>query len=201
MNEYRSDSSPALRLPLPLLDAATGLWSEVAQLPSPHCDARPEGELPSAIIIHNISLPPSEYGGGFINDLFLGRLDGSAHPYFASITHLRVSAHACVFRDGSATQYVPAHQRAWHAGESCFEGRVRCNDFTIGIELEGSDFEPFTDAQYLTASRLIAAAMRAYPAITLERITGHEDVAPGRKTDPGPHFDWPRLLALVEFPR
>lgn len=188
-------------LPIPQLDPATGLWSHTRQLPSPHHDARPDAQDISLLVVHNISLPPGEFGGGFIDDLFLGRLDASAHPYFADIAQLRVSAHACVFRDGSITQYVPTTQRAWHAGQSSFEGRERCNDFSIGIELEGADDAPFTDAQYTALSRLIAAAMRVHPAITPARITGHSHIAPGRKTDPGPCFDWPRLLANVAFPR
>lgn len=191
----------ALGLPLPQLDVTSGLWSHARQLPSPHHDARPEGEAPSLIVIHNISLPPQQYGGGFIDALFLGRLDPAQHPYFEQIKALRVSAHACVFRSGEVTQYVPTHLRAWHAGESQFEGRSRCNDFSIGIELEGSDFEPFTDAQYLTLARLLVAAMSAYPGISAERITGHSDIAPGRKTDPGPFFDWQRLFAQMEFLR
>lgn len=173
------------------LDTATGLWSNAEQLHSPHHDARPTDEV-SLLVIHNISLPPGEFGGGYIDDLFLGRLDANAHPYFADIAHLRVSAHACVFRDGRVTQYVPTTQRAWHAGESEFEGRRRCNDFSIGIELEGTDDEPFTDAQYDTLIAMTQAVLKVYLKITPKRIVGHSNIAPGRKTDPGPHFDWLR---------
>ncbi len=211
MNDHAPQSSrtvttrlgppPELPLAWPALSADTGLWAGLKQLPSPHCDARPEAELPSAVILHNISLPPSVYGGGYIDQLFLGQLQAADHPYFEGIVHLKVSAHACVFRDGSATQYVPTHLRAWHAGASVLDGRERCNDFSIGIELEGSDYEPFTDAQYQTVARLVAEARRCYPAIRLDRIRGHEDVAPGRKTDPGPYFDWTRFFALLEHPR
>lgn len=189
-----------LVLPLPQLDPATGLFSEVRHCLSPHRDARPLDEV-SLLVVHHISLPPGVFGGGYIDDLFLGRLDANAHPYFATIQRLKVSAHACVFRDGSATQYVPTTERAWHAGESTFDGRTRCNDFSIGIELEGDEHQPFTDMQYRTLSRLIAAAIRAYPALTPARVVGHSDIAPGRKSDPGPHFDWPRLMAELEFPR
>src|SRR5262249_13158132 len=152
-----------------------------------------------------ISLPPGEVGNAhnrkYIGDLFLNRLDAQAHPYFATITELHVSAHICVFRDGAATQYVSFDRRAWHAGESWFDGRSRCNDFSIGIELEGGDELSFTDPQYLTLARLANALLRAYPAITRERIVGHADIAPLRKTDPGPHFDWQRLRFEMEFPR
>ena len=190
-----------MQLPLPRLAADRGLWSHVGQQPSPHCDERPDAEDISLLVVHSISLPPGEFGGPHIDTLFMGTLDATLHPYFQTLQGLRVSAHACVFRDGSATQYVPTTRRAWHAGESRWDERRRCNDFSIGIELEGDDGRPYTDAQYVTLARLIASAMEAYPRITLDRIVGHSDIAPGRKTDPGPQFDWPRLLAMVEFPR
>jgi AmpD protein len=182
------------------LDAATGLWQGLPFLASPHCDARPpvdEGGEVSLLVIHNISLPPGEFGGGFIDELFLGRLEATAHPYFAGIAHLKVSAHACIFRDGAATQYVPTTQRAWHAGVSRFAGRERCNDFSIGIELEGTDERPFTDAQYATLTAMTRAVLAAHPLITPARIVGHSDIAPGRKTDPGPGFDWARYRASL----
>lgn len=178
------------------LDTATGLWSNAQQLASPHFDARPTDEV-SLLVIHNISLPPGEFGGGFIDDLFLGRLDATAHPYFAGIAHLKVSAHACIFRDGRVTQYVPTTQRAWHAGESNHEGRARCNDFSIGIELEGTDDEPFTNAQYAALTALTKAILKVYLKITPKRIVGHSNIAPGRKTDPGPHFDWLRYRSSL----
>ena len=183
-------SSP-LVLPRCWLDTTTGEWSNAEQRASPHCDARPTDEV-SLLVIHNISLPPGEFGGRYIDDLFLGRLDPTAHSYFAGIAHLRVSAHACIFRDGRVTQYVPTTQRAWHAGESQFEGRTRCNDFSIGIELEGTDDTPFTDAQYATLTAMTQAVLKVYLKITPKRIVGHSNIAPGRKTDPGPHFDWLR---------
>lgn len=199
MSETKRQSSKATLLSGQLkswLDTATGLWSNAEQLASPHCDARPTDEV-SLLVIHNISLPPGEFGGRHIDDLFLGRLDAGAHPYFAGIAHLKVSAHACIFRDGRVSQYVPTTQRAWHAGESSYEGRNRCNDFSIGIELEGTDDEPFTDAQYETLIALTKAVLKVYLKITPKRIVGHSNIAPGRKTDPGPHFDWLRLRAAL----
>ncbi len=173
------------------IDSETGRLAEVPFLPSPHCDARPEGMLPDLIVVHGITLPPGAFGGPWIDDLFMGRLDPSRHPYFASIVHLRVSAHLLIRRDGAVTQYVPFHLRAWHAGVSSFAGRQRCNDFSIGIELEGTDDAPYAEAQYASLTRVIAALQQAYPS--LRAMTGHEDIAPGRKTDPGPGFDWARL--------
>ena len=180
------------------LDTATGLWSNAEQLASPHCDARPANEV-SLLVVHNISLPPGEFGGGYIDGLFLGRLDASAHPYFATIAHLKVSAHACIFRDGRVTQYVPTTLRAWHAGESSFDGRMRCNDFSIGIELEGTDEQPFTDAQYDALAAMARAALHVYPQLTAKRIVGHSNIAPGRKTDPGPCFDWLRFRTSLSL--
>lgn len=173
------------------INGASGLLATAIFLPSPHCDTRPQGVVPDLIVIHGISLPPGEFGGAWIDDLFLGRLDPAAHPYFAGIAHLRVSAHLLIRRDGSVTQYVPFHLRAWHAGASAFEGRAGCNDFSIGIELEGTDDLPYTEAQYAALARVIAALQQAYPS--LRAIAGHADIAPGRKTDPGASFDWRRL--------
>ncbi|MDR3417781.1 MAG: 1,6-anhydro-N-acetylmuramyl-L-alanine amidase AmpD [Nevskia sp.] len=195
-----SDLAAGGRVPRFAIDTAH--WLHPATLlPSPHYDERPDAEDVSLLVVHAISLPPDCFGTpenrGYIDDLFLGRLDPAAHPYFAGIQGRRVSAHACIFRDGGITQYVPFDRRAWHAGESWFEGRSRCNDFSIGVELEGCDTQPFTDAQYATLIALTLALLRHYPRITAARITGHSDIAPGRKTDPGPHFDWPRLRAAV----
>ncbi len=148
-------------------------------------------------MIHSISLPPGEFGGPWIDDLFLSRLDPAAHPYFRAIAGVPVSAHLLIRRDGCCVQYVPFGERAWHAGASCFAGRERCNDFSIGIELEGSDDAPFEPAQYETLADVARALMAAYPGIRPDRIAGHSDIAPGRKTDPGPHFDWDRFLALL----
>ncbi|AUG99453.1 1,6-anhydro-N-acetylmuramyl-L-alanine amidase AmpD [Prodigiosinella confusarubida] len=166
-----------------------GWLSGVTRVPSPYHDDRPENELPSLLVVHNISLPPGEFGGPYIDQLFTGTLDAAAHPYFADICHLHVSAHCLIRRDGSIVQYVSFDKRAWHAGVSHFEGRERCNDFSIGIELEGTDTLPFTTEQYSQLATMTRLLCRAYP-ITPSRITGHSDIAPGRKTDPGPAFDW-----------
>ena len=158
-------------------------------LASPHCDERPPGTKISLVVIHNISLPPGDYGGHWIDDLFLGKLDRDAHPYFAEIADLKVSSHFLIRRDGSVTQYVDCDRRAWHAGESSWKGRSRCNDFSIGIELEGSDDVPFAEPQYERLAELTKALFARYGTLDL---AGHSDVAPGRKTDPGPWFDWDR---------
>ena len=166
-----------------------GWLTGVRQVPSPHYNARPHNEAPSLLVIHNISLPPGEYGGPWIDKLFTGTLPSDAHSYFADIAHLRVAAHCLIRRDGEIVQYVPFDQRAWHAGISQFEGRENCNDFSIGIELEGTDVEPYTEAQYQALHQITQILMQHYP-ITPARITGHSDIAPERKTDPGPAFDW-----------
>lgn len=166
-----------------------GWASGAVRLPSSNFDARGEGVPVSLLVIHNISLPPGEFGGPYIADLFLNRLDCDAHPYFEQLRSLRVSAHFLIRRDGEVVQFVSANDRAWHAGASSFCGRERCNDFSIGIELEGTDFVPFEDAQYASLAALTAALKGAYP---LQDVTGHEHIAPGRKTDPGPFFEWPR---------
>jgi len=167
-----------------------GLCSAAHQIPSPNYDARPDAELPSLLVIHNISLPPNEYGGNGIVELFTNCLDPKAHPYYQEICHLKVSSHFLIRRDGELLQFVPCTQRAWHAGASNWKGRERCNDFSIGIELEGSDFEAFTEAQYHTLGELVQALQATYP---IRDITGHSDIAPGRKTDPGPFFEWHRI--------
>lgn len=171
-----------------------GLWPKARQLASPNFNERPADAVPSLLVIHNISLPPEEFGGGYIEEFFLNRLDRNAHPYFATIADLRVSSHCLIDRQGSVVQFVPFHLRAWHAGRSCFHGENECNDFSIGIELEGADTIPYTDAQYTSLVELTKDIMEAYPKITPSRITGHSDIAPGRKTDPGPAFDWSRYL-------
>lgn len=178
-------------------DPTTGLVEGIRFVPSPNCDARPPGCAPELVVIHGISLPPGEYGGPWIEQLFTNSLPASAHPYFEGISLLRVSAHLLVRRDGSLVQFVPFGLRAWHAGESSWRGRSRCNDFSIGIELEGADDVPYDDRQYSTLSALVAALVDAYPGIGPDCLAGHSDIAPGRKTDPGPAFDWPRLHALV----
>lgn len=157
---------------------------------SPNQDKRPDGEIVSLVVIHGISLPPGQFGGSGIRELFTNRLDASAHPFFGSISHLRVSAHAVIRRSGEIERYVPDDCRAWHAGVSEFRGRTACNDFSIGIELEGTDETLYDPAQYASLARLVADMMSRYPAITEDRIVSHSAIAPGRKTDPGPAFDW-----------
>ncbi len=164
---------------------------------SPNQDRRPEGCSVDLLVIHNISLPPGEFGGPWIDDLFMNHLDPDAHPYFATIASRQVSAHLLIRRDGEIIQYVPLQMRAWHAGESCFNGRERCNDFSIGIELEGSDDSGFTDAQYSSLADVTREIQRLFPAISIDRIMGHSDIAPGRKTDPGPKFDWERYKRKI----
>jgi Negative regulator of beta-lactamase expression len=165
-------------------------------LPSPHHNARPEAEV-SLLVIHGISLPPGEFGGHWIDDLFLGRLAADAHPYFASIAGLQVSAHCLIRRDGELVQFVSFEERAWHAGVSEFAGRKACNDFSIGIELEGTDSSGYTKEQYQQLATLTCLLMESYPAITPGRIVGHSDIAPGRKTDPGLSFDWKHYRSLL----
>jgi len=179
------------------IDRATGLLAGVTQVLSPHCDARPAGTVAHLIVVHGISLPPGEFGGPWIDQLFTGALAADAYPYFAKIAAQRVSAHALIRRDGQIVQYVPFGARAWHAGESQFEGRAGCNDFSIGIELEGTDEVAYEDAQYQWLAHLIRALLAAYPSLAKERLVGHSDIAPGRKTDPGSAFDWPRLRSLL----
>jgi len=179
------------------IDSATGLLKDVRQVLSPHCDARPSGLLPELIVVHGISLPPGEFGGPWIDALFTGGLPPAAHPYFEAIRDARVAAHALVRRDGCVTQYVPFTQRAWHAGASEYCGRAGCNDFSIGIELEGTDDLPYERAQYATLAALVRALLACYPTLSRERLVGHSDIAPGRKTDPGPAFDWSRLRELL----
>jgi len=175
------------------IDQATGLLMDVLYIPSPNVDDRPENTEIDLVVVHGISMPPGEFGGPYIEQLFTNQLDPAQHPFFASIEGLEVSTHILIRRDGEVIQFVPFHRRAWHAGESCFQDRKRCNDFSIGIELEGTDTEPYTDAQYQQLADLLECLMRNYPAITPERITGHSDIAPERKTDPGPAFEWAKL--------
>ena len=182
---------------VPQIDTPTGRLRGVRQVLSPHQDARPAGQLPELIIVHGISLPPGEFGGPWIDRLFTGGLPADAHPYFAKVAALRVSAHLLVARDGGLTQYVPFHLRAWHAGVSEYRGRAACNDFSIGIELEGVDDAHYEAAQYLALAGVINTLLGAYPSLQRDRVVGHSDVAPGRKTDPGLSFDWARLRADV----
>ena len=184
------------------ISTRTGLAECARYIPSPNHDDRPDPEDLSLIVIHNISLPPQQFGGEFITQLFTNCLCESDHPFFAEISHLRVSSHVLIRRDGEIIQYVPFHKRAWHAGLSNFQGREVCNDYSVGIELEGTDFEPFCDVQYEVLANLITGLQREYSSLRHAPITGHEHIAPGRKTDPGPFFDWPRLSQAlgVELP-
>lgn len=173
-----------------------GWLTTARRQPSPHFDDRPDNESPSLLVVHNISLPPGKFGGPWIDALFLGTLDPTADPFFAQIAHLRVSAHCLIRRDGEIVQYVPFNKRAWHAGVSSYRGRERCNDFAIGIELEGTDTLPYTQAQYQQLAAVTRELISEYPAIA-DNMTGHCDIAPVRKTDPGPAFEWPKFRAMV----
>lgn len=175
-------------------DWVCGWLKEARRGASPNCDGRPAGEAPSLIVVHAISLPPDQFGGPGVEQLFTNTLDPAEHPYYAEICHLRVSAHFFIRRDGEAVQFVSVDDRAWHAGLSCWEGRERCNDFSVGIELEGCDTLPFETVQYERLAALVRGLCEHYP---ITAIAGHSDVAPGRKTDPGPCFDWLRLRGLV----
>jgi AmpD protein len=163
-------------------------------LPSPNFDARPEGERVSLVVVHAISLPPDQFGGAGVAQLFTNMLDPDEHPYYASIHHLRVSTHYFIRRDGLLIRFVDPDLRAWHAGVSSWNGRERCNDFSIGIELEGCDTLPFEDIQYRRLAELVVELEQCYP---IEAVVGHADIAPGRKTDPGPCFDWDRLTRCI----
>jgi AmpD protein len=180
------------------VDIINHLLTSVHYLPSSHCDARPEKTSIDMIVIHGISLPPGEFGSGAVKQFFCDELDFSQHPYFSTIAHLKVSAHLFIDRLGGVTQFVPFSERAWHAGQSSFAGRSQCNDFSIGIELEGTDELPYEKVQYETLAQVIKALSFAYPAILRERIVGHADIAPGRKTDPGSAFDWSYLDCLLD---
>ncbi len=175
------------------IDTCSGLLRDARQCPSPNHDDRPDGCVPDLLVVHNITLPPGEFGGDAIDQLFTNQLDANAHPFFAGICHLRVASHLLIRRDGEIVQYVPFHKRAFHAGVSEYQGRSRCNDFSVGIELEGTDFVPFTDVQYFQLEAVIRALCENYSTLSFKHITGHEHIAPGRKTDPGPFFDWGRL--------
>jgi len=167
------------------------------QCRSPNQDERPSGTVIDSIVIHNISLPPGEFGSAHVSALFCNRLDTTAHPYFKEIGHLQVSAHVLIDRNGVCTQYVGFDQRAWHAGQSSYQGRQRFNDFSIGIELEGTDDVPFETLQYTRLIEVTRALMNQYPAITIGNIVGHETISPDRKTDPGPAFDWQRYTGSI----
>lgn len=179
-----------------LLNETTGLLQPRHYLPSPHCDERPTHSVIDMVVIHGISLPPGEFGSSAISDFFCGKLEVKAHPAFADIASLRVSAHVLIRRTGEIIQFVPFIKRAWHAGVSSFDGKTNCNDFSIGIELEGTDDLPYEPIQYGQLSYLVFVLQHAYP-IPAHRIVGHADIAPGRKTDPGPFFDWKYLKSSI----
>lgn len=178
----------------PMQADTTGYLRSIRFIPSPNFDERPAGCVASLLVIHNISLPPGEFGGDGVMQFFTNALNPEVHPYYRSLCSLKVSAHFFIRRDGETIQFVPCEKRAWHAGESCWQGKARCNDYSIGIELEGDDNTPFTDIQYAVLAALTGVLQRSYP---ITGIAGHSDIAPGRKTDPGPCFDWARYRAAL----
>ncbi len=182
---------------MPALTIAAGLLAGARCVESPNYDMRPGGLPPELVVVHGISLPPGQFGGPWIEKLFMNALPAAEHPYFEAVRHLRVSSHVLIARDGMLTQYVPFAARAWHAGDSYWRGRGACNDFSVGIELEGTDEEPYDERQYEALADVVAALQRAYPSLAEGWIAGHSDIAPGRKTDPGPAFDWPRLERAI----
>ncbi|MBW7469431.1 1,6-anhydro-N-acetylmuramyl-L-alanine amidase AmpD [Marinobacter sp. M216] len=196
----QSDKAPVSQVVSPSDVTAlreTGKLPAARWCPSPNFGPRPEGASITLLVVHNISLPPGQFGGPEIENFFCNRLDHSAHPYFETIAGMQVSAHALVRRDGSLVQFVSLLDRAWHAGRSCFQGEEECNDFSIGIELEGTDDIPYSEAQYYCLAQIARLIMLAWPDVTPDRLTGHCDIAPGRKTDPGPVFDWQHFRTLL----
>jgi AmpD protein len=179
------------------VDATSGYLTQVRQVASPNFDARPGSIAPDLIVVHGISMPPDEFGGPWIDALFTNTLPVDAHPHFKEVVALRVSSHLLIRRDGEIVQYVSFNERAWHAGASNYCGRERCNDFSIGVELEGADTIAYEPIQYRVLANTIDALCSAYSSLSRERVVGHSDIAPGRKTDPGESFDWPRLKALM----
>ena len=179
------------------VDPASHLIVGVKYVPSPNFDGRPEGTVPSLIVIHNISLPPNEFGGTYIQQLFTNRLNPNDHPYFSKITDKKVSAHVLIRRDGELVQFVPFNKRAWHAGESIYKNKPRSNDYSIGIELEGTDQIPYEPEQYAVLASLVDSLRMTYSSLSKKEIVGHSDIAPGRKTDPGLAFQWKRFRELL----
>ena len=175
----------------------SGWLAEARRVDSPNANERPAHATVDLLVIHNISLPPGEFGGDHIEALFTNTLDPAAHPYFAEIAHLTVSAHFLVRRDGEVVQFVSTDERAWHAGESVWCDRSNCNDFSVGIEVEGADDLAYADQQYIALGRLISALWGYYPSLARDAMVGHSDIAPGRKTDPGAAFDWQKLQQLL----
>ena len=180
-----------------IVDAATGWIEGARRVASPNFDERPSGSELGLIVVHGISLPPGQFGNGWIDRFFCNELPAGEHPFFATICSMTVSSHVLIARDGDLTQYVPFTKRAWHAGQSSYCGRTACNDFSVGIELEGTDDVPYKPRQYRALARLIGALRRAYPSLRNADVVGHSDIAPGRKTDPGPVFDWNALRKLL----
>lgn len=178
------------------INPKTGLLEDCIQCPSPNKDPRPENTAIDLIVVHSISLPPGEYGNDSIEQFFQNQLDKNQHPYFEEIHEMQVSSHLLIKRTGEVVQFVPFHERAWHAGQSNYQGRERCNDFSIGIELEGTDTDTFEDVQYTQLVRIISALQLTYPDIS-DNITGHSDISPGRKLDPGSGFDWGKLNDFI----
>ena len=185
-----------MRSPL-AIDVGTGLVRGASYIPSPNFDQRPPGAAIELLIVHGISLPPGDFTGEWVEALFQNRLPPDVHPYFREIEGLKVSAHLYLRRDGRAIQFVPLHLRAWHAGASAYRYRIACNDFSVGVELEGSDDVPYEPVQYEALAEFVGALASSYRSFTPDALVGHSDVAPGRKTDPGPAFDWERLRALI----
>ncbi|CBL44350.1 N-acetyl-anhydromuramyl-L-alanine amidase [gamma proteobacterium HdN1] len=181
----------------PTFAVQNGRLTSARQVSSPNFNARPEPHEISLLVIHCISLPPAQYSGDAIERFFMNQLDATEHPYFETIADLQVSAHLLIRRDGEVVQFVDFDQRAWHAGKSCFEGRENCNDYSIGIELEGTDTDEYTEHQYAALAAITKVLMQAHPKLTPARIAAHSTIAPERKTDPGPGFDWPRYLRLI----
>jgi AmpD protein len=179
------------------VDLKSGLMRGVRQIASPNFDSRPFGTEAELIVVHGISLPPGEFDGPWIDRLFTNALPPELHPYFEEVASLRVSSHLCIRRDGAVTQYVKFTDRAWHAGQSSYNGRAACNDFSIGVELEGTDTLAYEEVQYEALADVVAALCTAYPRLAPERLVGHSDISPGRKTDPGPAFDWPYARRLI----
>ena len=180
------------------VDTDTGLIQPARQCISPNNDDRPDGAVPESLIVHGISLPPGEFGGSSIDRLFTNSLIAEEHPYFQEIIDLRVSSHVLISRLGVRTQYVSFDKRAWHAGESCYCGRKQCNDFSVGIELEGTDDVAYEPIQYERLAELVSTLRRAYPSLRNAEVVGHSDIAPGRKTDPGPYFEWALFKSLLQ---
>lgn len=180
-----------------ITNSQTGILQSAIFKQSPHHDQRPPDAEVDMIVVHGISLPPGKFGGDAIEQFFCGDLDMTSHPYFDQIKSLRVSSHLLIKRTGDLVQFVPFHKRAWHAGESSFAGKTKCNDFSIGIELEGTDDQPYEESQYQSLAAVIRSLMRVFPKITPERVVGHSDIAPGRKTDPGLAFDWDYLRGML----